>query len=236
MATTIEKLKAEILEEKRLKQALEESTKELSSTISELEEGFSKIETDGNEWQVRYQTQLEKNQQLEAKARQLEEDIKNAKQSKTASTISVNDSYQDMSDANLKQLLRRLNAEKKELEHQLKDYEWRLDRESRAFYKADEDRRLHMSELAHAQLLLSEGQGQKRQSFNKRQKDQEQKLSKHLAETASITNSPQLTNTAEQATVQTDGNGSQNDTKDKDSQSQHSVQETGDSTGTHEIK
>jgi hypothetical protein len=40
-------------------------------------------------------------------------------------------------------------TEKQELEHQLKDYEWRLDKESTAFHKADEDRRIQMSEIAH---------------------------------------------------------------------------------------
>lgn len=86
-----------------------------------------------NVWKEHYLHQLAHNQQLEAQLKQLQRKV-----TELRSRLEESDQRQDnevlgyegMSDVTMRQLLRRLEKEKAEIEWQLKDCEWRLDQEA----------------------------------------------------------------------------------------------------------
>ena len=86
-----------------------------------------------NMWKERYLQQLAHNQQLEAQLRQLERklaELKNRLQEGLDHQDTEVQGYEGMSDVTMRQLLRKLEKEKAELEWQLKECEWRLDQEA----------------------------------------------------------------------------------------------------------
>lgn len=90
------------------------------------------ILSDMNIWKERYLQQLSHNQQLEAQLRQLQRkvtELKSQLQGLDHQDTEVQ-GYEGMSDAAMRQLLRKLEKEKAEVEWQLKECEWRLDQEA----------------------------------------------------------------------------------------------------------
>merc|ERR1712226_922120 len=61
----LDRLDCEIYEELQIKALLDSSTRELASTIEELEKRLEEIENEGSEWKTRYSNQNELNQMLE---------------------------------------------------------------------------------------------------------------------------------------------------------------------------
>uniref|UniRef100_A0A8C3KLG4 Uncharacterized protein n=1 Tax=Calidris pygmaea TaxID=425635 RepID=A0A8C3KLG4_9CHAR len=47
----------------------------------------------------------------------------------------------------LKEVLKQLEEEKRSLQNQLKDYELRLEQETKAYHKANDERRMYLSEI-----------------------------------------------------------------------------------------
>ena len=89
--------------------------------------------SDMNVWKEHYLQQLAHNQQLEVQLKQLERKVtelsSRLQESKLQQETEVQ-GYEGMSDVTMRQLLRRLEKEKAEVEWQLKDCEWRLDQEA----------------------------------------------------------------------------------------------------------
>ncbi|XP_009083152.1 PREDICTED: coiled-coil domain-containing protein 169-like, partial [Acanthisitta chloris] len=54
----------------------------------------------------------------------------------------------------LKEVLKQLEEEKKSLQHQLKDYELRLEQEAKAYHKANDERRMYLSEILQTSATL----------------------------------------------------------------------------------
>ena len=88
---------------------------------------------DMNVWKEHYLQQLAHNQQLEAQLKQLDRkvtELRNQLKEGTRHRDNAEQGYEGMSDVTMRQLLRKLEKEKVEIEWQLKECEWRLDQEA----------------------------------------------------------------------------------------------------------
>ncbi|XP_069129263.1 coiled-coil domain-containing protein 169-like [Argopecten irradians] len=75
----LEKIRAEIQQEKHMKEMLEQSTAELQYTIDELEKRYDGVVDEGNEWKTRCETQQEMNNQLDKQIEMLQSKVQEAK-------------------------------------------------------------------------------------------------------------------------------------------------------------
>uniref|UniRef100_A0A8W8LC70 Coiled-coil domain-containing protein 169 n=1 Tax=Magallana gigas TaxID=29159 RepID=A0A8W8LC70_MAGGI len=144
----LEKLRAEIQQEKQMKEMLEQSAAELRATVEELEKRYDTIDNEGNEWKTRYETQTEINEQLERQILMLQNKVQEAKANLKDAGKTPRDlkNFDDLSDAN-KYMIRSLEKEKQMLQGQMRDIEWRLDQESKAYHKANDERKTYSLEI-----------------------------------------------------------------------------------------
>ncbi|XP_033091166.1 coiled-coil domain-containing protein 169 isoform X1 [Trachypithecus francoisi] len=184
------RLKQQLLEEIRKKDAVQLSIFELRHKITELE---AKLNTDneGSEWKTRYETQLELNDQLEKQIVYLKEKMEKIRgnSSDRLSSIRV---YERMTvvDASslfflevhfsplkesLNTLLKQLEKEKRTLESQVKYYALKLEQESKAYQKINNERRTYLAEM-------SQGSGL-HQVSKRQQMDQLPRMQENLVKT-----------------------------------------------------
>ena len=162
----IEKIRQEIQQEKQMKEMLEQSAAELRATVEELENRYDTIDNEGNEWKTRFETQTEINEQLERQILNLQNKVQEAKANlkdddfypdgrvrpyrrrhQTAGkTPRDMNRFDDLSDAN-PHMIKSLEKEKQMLSSQLRDLEWRLDQESKAYHKANDERKSYNLEI-----------------------------------------------------------------------------------------
>nr|XP_055101205.1 coiled-coil domain-containing protein 169 isoform X2 [Symphalangus syndactylus] len=167
------RLKQQLLEEIRKKDAVQLSIFELRHKIMELE---AKLNTDneGNEWKTRYETQLELNDQLEKQIVYLKEKMEKIRgnSSDRLSSIRV---YEQMPVESLNTLLKQLEKEKRTLESQVKYYALQLQQESKAYQKINNERRTYLAEM-------SQGSGS-HQVSKRQQMDQLPRMQENLVKT-----------------------------------------------------
>ncbi|XP_074941268.1 coiled-coil domain-containing protein 169 [Phalacrocorax aristotelis] len=159
-AAAPDSLGLELGRERRKKQMLEISIFELRNTVTELEKRLSSIEDEGNEWKTRYETQVELNKQLERQINILQEKMELIR-GNPADKLSVVRIFDQMSVGALKEVLKQLEEEKRSLQNQLKDYELRLEQEAKAYHKANDERRMYLSEILQTSATLKIVQRQK---------------------------------------------------------------------------
>ncbi|CAH1776133.1 unnamed protein product, partial [Owenia fusiformis] len=121
-----------------------ESIGEWKLTFAELEKRDKSVMNEENEWKTRYECQREYNEALEKQIAGLRESLLQEKASlkRLAAGGKSELDTESMSEAELKKLQLKLAREKYNLESQLRDYEWRMDQEAKAYYRADEKRKL----------------------------------------------------------------------------------------------
>ncbi|KAJ8028442.1 hypothetical protein HOLleu_30669 [Holothuria leucospilota] len=133
---------------------LSHSIQDLQQTIAELEEKYNSVIDEGNEWKTRFENQEELNQLWQKQVIVLQERLEKCKESAKDNYENEMKTYDELSEASLRKLAKQLEREKASLTSQLKDYEWRLDQESKAFHKANEERKNYITELEQAQQKL----------------------------------------------------------------------------------
>ncbi|NXJ51200.1 CC169 protein, partial [Spizaetus tyrannus] len=130
------------------RQMLETSMFELRNTVTELEKRLSRVEDEGNEWKTRYETQVELNKQLERQINILQDKMELIHGNPAGrNKLSIVRTFDQMPVGSLKEVLKQLEEEKKSLQNQLKDYELRLEQEAKAYHKANDERRMYLSEI-----------------------------------------------------------------------------------------
>ncbi|XP_060038771.1 coiled-coil domain-containing protein 169-like [Erinaceus europaeus] len=144
---SIERLKLELEKEIHLKRKVQLSIREIRQKIAELETKI-KAQHENNEWKVRYETQLEVNKLLEKQIAAFKEKMEKMRgnPSDRLSSIRV---YERMTAESLTSILRQLEKEKRILEYQVKNCALKLEQESKAYHKADDERRICLAEIAH---------------------------------------------------------------------------------------
>ncbi|XP_039107812.1 coiled-coil domain-containing protein 169 [Hyaena hyaena] len=139
-------LEKELLEEIYLKDIVQLSMLEITHKIAELE---AKLHTNdkGGKWKVRYETQLELNDQLEKQIVSLEEKVEKicGNLSDKLSSIHV---YEQMPVESLNKLLKQLEKKKRRLKNQVKDYALRLEQESKAYHKTNNECLTYLAEMS----------------------------------------------------------------------------------------
>ncbi|NWX14453.1 CC169 protein, partial [Aegotheles bennettii] len=142
------------------RQMLEISIFELRNTVRELEKRLSSVEDEGNEWKTRYETQVELNKQLKRQISILQEKVELIR-GNPADRLSFVRTFDQMPVGSLKEVLKQLEEEKKSLQNQLKDYELRLEQEAKAYHKANDERRMYLSEILQTSATLKTVERQK---------------------------------------------------------------------------
>ncbi|XP_074673075.1 coiled-coil domain-containing protein 169 isoform X2 [Strix aluco] len=125
-----DRLGLELGRERRKKQMLENSILELRTTVTELEKRLSSVEDEGDEWKTRYETQVELNKQLERQINVLQGRMELIR-GNPADKLSIVRTFDQMPVSSLKEVLKQLEEEKQSLQNQLKDYELRLEQETK---------------------------------------------------------------------------------------------------------
>uniref|UniRef100_F7AKU8 Coiled-coil domain containing 169 n=1 Tax=Equus caballus TaxID=9796 RepID=F7AKU8_HORSE len=168
-----DRLKPELLEEIHRKDIVQLSILEIREKIAELE---AKLNTDdeGGEWKTRYETQLELNDQLEKQIVSLKEKMEKIR-GNPADRLSSIRVYERMPVESLNTLLKQLEKEKRSLENQVKNYALRLEQESKAYHKTNNERRIYLAEMSQ---VSGSYQMSKRQ-----QKDQLPRMKQNLVKT-----------------------------------------------------
>ncbi|XP_069747787.1 coiled-coil domain-containing protein 169 [Narcine bancroftii] len=156
----LERLSGELERERQMRDMLDQSASGLRNVVSQLEKQMDTIEEEGNEWKTRYETQEELNLQLERQIKILEEKLECTRGNPVDRLSSVY-SFEEMPVGALKQLIKQLDNEKKSLLNQLKNYEWRIEQEAKAYHKSNDERRIYLTEIAQANLLIETAKKQK---------------------------------------------------------------------------
>ncbi|KAK3726950.1 hypothetical protein QZH41_014802, partial [Actinostola sp. cb2023] len=79
--------------------------------------------------------------------------------------------YNGLSDTEVRKLMRKMERDKAALEGQLRDLEWRLDNESKAYHKINEERTKYITELHEANSVIDDTKTKRRQALNDAQKE-----------------------------------------------------------------
>ncbi|XP_020745395.1 coiled-coil domain-containing protein 169 [Odocoileus virginianus] len=154
-------LKQELLEEIHMKDLVLISILEIRQKIEELEDKLNSNHEE-NEWKTCYEAQLELNDQLEKQIASLREKIEKIRGNPPDRLSSIR-VYKRMSVESLRTLLKQLAKEKKSLESQVREYALRLERESKAYHKVKDERRMYLAKMSQ---LSGSHHSSKRQPVN----------------------------------------------------------------------
>ncbi|XP_029924978.1 coiled-coil domain-containing protein 169 [Myripristis murdjan] len=141
------RLRAELEQEREMKEMLEESVSDLRSTMCELQERLHSVDGEGNEWKTRYETQIELSGQLERQISIVHERLEDLRGNPMDRLASIR-TYDEMPIDTLRQRLKLLTNEKCDLQSQLMDCRLRIEQEGKAFHKTNDERRAYLSEIA----------------------------------------------------------------------------------------
>ncbi|XP_040907008.1 LOW QUALITY PROTEIN: coiled-coil domain containing 169 [Toxotes jaculatrix] len=166
------RLRAELEQEREMKEMLEESVSDLRSTMCELQERLHSVDGEENEWKTRYETQIELNGQLERQISLIHERLEDLRGNPMDRLASIR-TYDDMPVETLRQRLKLLTEEKSDLQSQLMDCHLRTEQEGKAFHKTNDERRAYLSEIA---KLSSTLEAQRRQYSTQPQRAPDSKL------------------------------------------------------------
>ncbi|KAM5179507.1 coiled-coil domain-containing protein 169-like isoform 2-T3 [Mantella aurantiaca] len=131
---------------------LQASIYERRNAIADLERKLNSVDDEGNEWKIRYETQIELNGQLERQIHVLQKKSEHIRGNPTDRLLSIR-SYDQMPEGALNQYLKRLEEEKTLIENQLKDFELRIEQEAKAYYKVNDERRMYVSEISQTSVI-----------------------------------------------------------------------------------
>ncbi|XP_036047388.1 coiled-coil domain-containing protein 169 [Onychomys torridus] len=180
-----DRLKLELLEEIHMKDVVQLSMLEIRHKIAELETSLS-VDHAGSEWKSRYETQLELNDQLEKQIVSLKEKMEKVRGNPSDRLASIR-AYEKMPVESLNTLLKQLEKEKRSLESQVKDYALKLEQESKAYHRTNNERRTYITEMSQVSGL---NQVSKRQQMDPlpRMKDSLVKTGRYNPVNQKITN------------------------------------------------
>nr|XP_008271771.1 coiled-coil domain-containing protein 169 isoform X1 [Oryctolagus cuniculus] len=151
-----DRLKLELLEEIHMKDIVQLSMLEIRHKIAELEAKLKGDDEDeklwhkkGGEWKIRYETQLELNDQLEKQIVSLEDKMEKIRGNPSDRLFSIR-AYERMPVESLNTLLKQLEKQKRSLENQVKDYALKLEQESKAYHRTNSELQIYLAEMSQA--------------------------------------------------------------------------------------
>ncbi|KAI0218630.1 coiled-coil domain containing 169 [Lamellibrachia satsuma] len=150
----IDRLRADLSQELQMKEMLEQSLGELQITVQELQKKVDSVDDENNEWKTRFESQTAMNEQLEKQILLLQERQTEARNNIRENRFPNKTPRDDEKQATA-HFVRQLEKEQQILENQMRDLEWRLDQESKAYHKAIEEKKQHGIEIQAAKGLLT---------------------------------------------------------------------------------
>lgn len=134
----IERITLELTEEEALRDTLEESSQKMRENVEELKQQITALneEEDDNEWKQQWEDQHSINENMEAQLMVLKEKVAQLQR-----LDSRGDDAEEMSQTEMRNLVRSLQREKKVLEGQLRDKEWRLNSEAMQLHRLNEEKK-----------------------------------------------------------------------------------------------
>ncbi|CAJ1063841.1 coiled-coil domain containing 169 isoform X1 [Xyrichtys novacula] len=177
-------LRAELEQEREIREMLEESVSDLRITMCELQERLHSVDGEENEWKTRYETQTELNGKLKRQMSIIHERLEDLRGNPIDRLASIR-LYDDMPIETLRQHLKILTGEKSDLQSQLRDCHLQIEQEGKAFHKTNDERRAYLSEIAKLSSTLD---GQRRQYSNlpQRATESKQKREKQASRKAEV--------------------------------------------------
>ncbi|XP_029030502.1 coiled-coil domain containing 169 isoform X5 [Betta splendens] len=142
-------LQAALQQERQTKEMLEESVSDLRSTMCDLQDRLHSVDGEGNEWKTRFETQTELNGQLQRHVSLIQDRLEELRGDPADRLASIR-AYDDMALETLRQRVKLLAEEKRDLQGQLLDCHRRVEQERKAFHKTNDERRAFLSEIAMA--------------------------------------------------------------------------------------
>ncbi|KAI3378834.1 hypothetical protein SNEBB_007900 [Seison nebaliae] len=148
LGADIDQLKSEITRGREERRKQEEVNNDLKELINEIEVKLNSNNDDVNEWKTRYENQIEWNNYLDRQIRDLTPNIEKVKQrtKEAREENALTNSFDHVSD--ISSDVDSIIAEKNYIVEQLRDYEWRLEQESKAYHKTNEERKMYLAEIA----------------------------------------------------------------------------------------
>ncbi len=151
----IEKLMAQIDQEKQATEILHQSTEDFKGTIEDLTAELKALDEDQTEdqWKERFNEQQEMNSYLEKQILILQEKLKEFKGEMANSGSKSDDPFEidESNEVELRRLIKQLEREKLQMTGTLKDLEWQLDSESKARDRINADIGEYRAGLAETQ-------------------------------------------------------------------------------------
>ncbi|XP_061659335.1 coiled-coil domain containing 169 isoform X4 [Syngnathoides biaculeatus] len=141
------RLRTELEQEREIKDMLEESVRDLQSTMRELQDRLNGVDGEENEWKTRYETQTEVNVQLQRQLVVIHERLEDLRGNPVDRLASIR-SFDDMPPESLRHHLKLLVDEKSGLQSQLADCRVGIEQEAKVFHKTNDERRAYISEIA----------------------------------------------------------------------------------------
>ncbi|KAG1651281.1 Coiled-coil domain-containing protein 169 [Nymphon striatum] len=162
----IKEIKEEIEKEYQFKDELENSIAGLKEKVDKLEKSSRNNKSKSGtataseeEWKVRYETQVELNAHLEKQIKWLHDKLEkvsiqaqNGIKGLTAFLADLD--LDNLSEPELARLAKQLEKDRNALYNELRDTEWKLDKESKAFHGFNEVRKAYMTEINEALMNL----------------------------------------------------------------------------------
>ncbi|XP_055370431.1 coiled-coil domain containing 169 isoform X4 [Betta splendens] len=121
-------LQAALQQERQTKEMLEESVSDLRSTMCDLQDRLHSVDGEGNEWKTRFETQTELNGQLQRHVSLIQDRLEELRGDPADRLASIR-AYDDMALETLRQRVKLLAEEKRDLQGQLLDCHRRVEQE-----------------------------------------------------------------------------------------------------------
>ncbi|XP_065176702.1 uncharacterized protein LOC135806445 [Sycon ciliatum] len=148
LRSELEIQKEQIRDEEAKRIPLDRSIQDLEETIRRQIEMLEANIRPGGEWKIRFDAQVKHNDSLEEEIARLEDQIAASDKKIKEATCIKPDLYPELTDADVRKRSRQGEKEKTDLQRRVKDYEWRLDNESKAFHTANEEKQKMILQVA----------------------------------------------------------------------------------------
>jgi len=167
--TDLQKFVWEIQYERSRAKAYKDSLDEWRLVTAELEKQIAGAAREPTEWKTRCECQIAYNTELQQQVKDLSRRVHQERETlRNPTQVYSNDPNGVTTEADLKNLVKQLTREKNGLESQIRDTNWRLDEEAKAFHKADEKRKLLLMDVARTRQQVMTEHAKKDEQYLKR--------------------------------------------------------------------
>lgn len=146
-------MRSQLAQEEQMRDMLIESTEQMQTTAEDLKNKLNSTGQEEGEWKKRFELQFETNEQLERQLNMMRDRMNDLQRIDSSDSVSQG---KQLTDAELRKLTRNLSHDKKVLEGQLKDLEWRLNAEASNLERTQQEIRTHRLDVGQKKVAPEE--------------------------------------------------------------------------------